>query len=70
MTSKDFHISQLVLHLSFRNALLQMSGMHAKIEEIDLVSVLNKPFSLDVNGPTQELVFTLDLMTLTMLLPH
>tara|TARA_B110001450_G_scaffold102378_1_gene96903 strand:+ start:101 stop:244 length:144 start_codon:yes stop_codon:yes gene_type:complete len=47
-----------------------MSGMHAKTEEIDLVSVSNKPFSLDVNGPTQELVFTLDLTTLIMLLPH
>jgi len=47
-----------------------MSGTHAKIEEIDLVSVLNKPFSLDVNGPTPELVFTLVLTTLIMLLPH
>jgi len=47
-----------------------MSGMLAKIEEINLVSVLNKPFSQDVNGPTLESVFTLDLMTLTMLLPH
>ena len=70
MTSKDFHISQQVHHLFFRNALLQMSGMHVKTEEIDLVSVSNKPFSLDVNGPTQELVFTLDLTTLIMLLPH
>jgi len=70
MTSKECHFSQQVLHLFFKNALHQMSGTHAKIEEIDLVSVLNKPFSLDVNGPTPELVFTLDLMTLIMLLPH
>jgi hypothetical protein len=47
-----------------------MSGMLAKIEEINLVSVSNKPFSQDVNGPTLELVFTLDLTILTMLLPH
>jgi len=70
MTSKECHFSQQVLHLSSKNALLQMFGMLAKIEEINLVSVLNKPFSQDVNGPTLESVFTLDLTTLTMLLPH
>jgi len=70
MMSKDFHISQQVLHLFFQDASLQMSGRLAKIEEIDSVSVSNKPFSLDVNGPTLELVFMLDLTTLTMLLPH
>jgi hypothetical protein len=70
MTSKECHFSQQVLALFFKNALHQMSGTHAKIEEIDLVSVLNKLFSLDVNGPTPELVFTLVLTTLIMLLPH
>jgi|TARA_B110000285_G_scaffold227693_1_gene289416 hypothetical protein len=70
MTSKVFHSSQLVPDLFFLDALLQMSGTYAKIEEIDLVSVSNKPFSLDANGPTPELVFMLDLTTLTMLLPH
>ena len=70
MTSKVCHTSQPEPTLSSPDALLQMSGMHARTEETNLVSASNKLFSLDVSGLTPELVFMLVLTILTMLLPH
>lgn len=66
--SKVSLISQLELVLFCKNALPEMFGNNAKTEEINLVSLLDKQSSLDLNGPTRVLESMLDLTILTMLL--
>merc|ERR1712127_73783 len=70
MISRECHTSHPELHLSSKNALPQMSGKHAKTEEINTVSLSNKLSSPVLSGPTLVLVSTLDPTILTTPSPH
>jgi hypothetical protein len=66
---KVSHTSQLEPLLFSKNASLKISGNSAKIEEISLVSLSDKLFSLVLNIPTQVLAYMLGHMILTTLAP-